>query len=328
MRIVSLVLAAFAVMMFIGTAEAQGSIDIECAGVDDEACQALAQNYLSGSDGVAQDDTKALALFAALCDRGLSWSCYKTASIYENGWGTPRTVESFRKALSFHERACLGDVTRACAAAATMYSGATLRNPERAQQLAQKACLDGEVRGCVLIDLDIMPMSDGDKAAIFDYFQSQCDAGDMDACFDLAKIHKASAFGYEFETARSLFEQACYGGHADACGAGAYAYANLDRFKAEEMQARGCSLGKRALCSPVDKTFVDSHENCVNKNVNIETACASWGRYLWDGDGVPQDKAEGMAQFRRSCQAAGDDVDSIEAVFACNMVQKSGDKYP
>ena len=330
MRIVIGVLFASLTVMFqTAPASAQTSVAQECAGLDDEACQVLAQNYLNGSNGVSQDQGKAADLFAEMCDSGFIRSCSEAGRIYYWGLGVQRSPENAAKSAKYYERACNGDFFQACDNAARHYM-MYRRDVPRAQRLALKGCESFNAHACRVIETDAI--SDAEKDSLLAKFSNSCEAGNFQHCAELASLYRGSTFGYDFQTALTLSEKACEGGYAVGCWQAGNYYENTsldqrDHFKAAEYFEKGCELGHSGACKDKNSGFIRAYNGCVVDADNIVKACSVWGMFLWDGDGIAQDKPAAMTFFRRSCDVSKAENSKIKPM-ACHMVRVAGDRYP
>jgi TPR repeat protein len=115
-----------------------------------------------------------------------------------------------------------------------------------------------------------------------------CDAGDLDACMEIARRCVTGREGFEKDVARtlSLYERACNGGHADGCRYLASAYRAGDIVPKDE--TRGLQLLQKAC-------------DLQSELGQPELACHALGvAYEW-GSGVARDSTRASTLYERAC---------------------------
>jgi len=126
-------------------AEARPLLDQACTGGSWEACEHLGNIYL-GDHGVAQDISRAVALYSKACDIS-SAGCVNLGGMYQGGNGV---VQDRPKAAILYSKACDGGSADGCYFLGMMYiiGEGIDKNEERARELLKKSCSMGNQSGC------------------------------------------------------------------------------------------------------------------------------------------------------------------------------------
>ncbi len=196
-----------------------------------------------------------------------------------------------------------------------------------------------EQPGCsVPLRLTLLPMAQGRGCLEPNECSTRCDSGDTLACVDLGNMavsgngmarnpqsamsafKKACDLGYQlgcgwlgqmyyfgdgvpvnFPLAASLSAQACAGGNWPSCTIMGNIYERglglpVDLQRALNYFVTACDGNDKDACTHVQPLLARA---CESKDAN---ACVSLGKMYFQGQGIPQDQALGVAQFQRACE--------------------------
>lgn len=267
-------------------AQLQGALDTTCGLGSVHACVALAGALATG-EGLPRDAEAARALVRPLCDRdgspeacfylGLTYqrarppeyapaaaafekacarnelsSCFNLAVVLPRLASGPEVVARSRGLL---ERACAG-IPRACSELALRLAEDEPREPERALQVAERACEVKEPLACFLagwlLGSGRGAPRDDDRARIF--HEHACRLGEFKGC-DAAGLLWLKGLGVAANPAKAVefFTLACTSGEAEPCfhlavclrdGVGAA----RDEAKARAYFEAGCREGYPPAC--------------------------------------------------------------------------------
>ena len=198
-----------------------------------------------------------------------------------------------------------------------------------AADAARKKCIRLSPRECYFEGMTLQ--ADGKVAKARAFFEYACDAGEMEACYDLALLFEDGQGGVEkdLDKARSLYEKACNAESPDptACSNLGYMYktgsgVEADPAEATELYSRSCELGSLLGCTNyagrlaagdgVDRDVAKAEELLANAcNSGFFDACGQWlavhARGCPDGEACGDDPValpEAKAVYEASC---GDD---------------------
>jgi len=92
--------------------------DKSCENNIAEGCHALGEMYLDGK-GVKQNFSKALTFFGKTCNivpktEIVYGGCYVVGEIYKGAFYTLKSLEAYKQAIKFYQKACDGNFTDGC----------------------------------------------------------------------------------------------------------------------------------------------------------------------------------------------------------------------
>ena len=153
-----------------------------CRAGNQEGCTVLATLYFQGL-GVRKEPERAVVMLADACTAGLLDACGNLGVAYLLGMGV---AEDHAKAVANLTRACEHEAGDYCRMLALAWSGG---------------------------DAD-------ERARAAPALQHQCDAGEVNSCFELAILYKhGTSVPVDLDRALELAHRACNGGLAEACDA-------------------------------------------------------------------------------------------------------------
>ena len=154
---------------------------------------------------------------AKQCNAGVLETCTELGFRYSFD---PRYAPDYPQALSYLDKACLGDNTEACVLLSNLYAeGLGVKpNLKKSFELVQKACDKGDYSGCAHLalfytgGLEIDP--DVDKA--IELFEKSCRGGLSYAC-QQAGLLLASTRPDQLDDAAELYRIGCESNHQSSC---------------------------------------------------------------------------------------------------------------
>jgi TPR repeat protein/outer membrane biosynthesis protein TonB len=146
-----------------------------CAGWRNDGCYGLGKAYENGT-GVTPDIGKAAEIYSGACKTYQSKSCLALELLYFEGRGVPQDQP---RAVAYFEKLCgpsgSKEVAEACLLAGNAYTSGTgvTVDPVKGAQYWHKACISGNVEGCLLMAAVAVEGSLGrkDEATAIRYWQ-------------------------------------------------------------------------------------------------------------------------------------------------------------
>jgi TPR repeat protein len=234
------------------------------------------------------------------CKAGDGATCRALGSRFADG---PWRERDYFRALDLLARGCELRDAQSCVRQALMLArkqGRAVAAPAEIDALYEKACGAGDVHGCYLTGLKYLPPSDPsrdkgtkDLARALAIFDRACDAGDGEACGQLAGMYGRGDFGVAKDAARAAehYRRACDAGRF--CGGLALAYANGDGVAKDDERAAAlfarvqqdrllsCEKGDADDCFRLGASF---REGRLGETKDLSRAEASFGRACELGD--------------------------------------------
>ena len=221
----------------------------------------------------------------AQCEKNHAQSCDRYAVLVSLGKeGSPDP----EKANQLFEKACSGGSPSACANLGVRYLHGTgaRKDPKRAASFLEQACNEGEARGCASA-AEIYRSGEGgvarDAQRALQLYTKGCDGGDQLACTNLAVLYAgADGIAKDERKALALSTRACQGGNATACGNAGLRY--------EFGMGVAQDLGQAV--------------RLFDRACRMErSACLRLGILYMQGLGVPKDDRKAQELFDRTCAA-------------------------
>lgn len=223
------------------------------------ACLSLGASYTLGS-GVAPDHSRAAQLYEQACTARLVGGCGNLAVAIENGKGVPRDSTKAAQLYQKLEGACDSGVGAACVRLAKKASGA--KDAKRLLQLAEKGCEAGDAVGCINAAASHREgkgsVKNPQKASAL--FERACVSGEAygvaAGCAALGAMHANGEAGpQDLKRAVELFSQACAAGGWVGCLNLGVAYDKgmgvaKDKPRADKLFAIAGKLGPEGLGRP------------------------------------------------------------------------------
>ena len=182
---------------------------------------------------------------------------------------------------------------------------------QQAAGLYQKACDGGDSTACLKTGDMWMKYSHGNYDSANPLYRKACDGGNSTGCYNLAVAY---AFGYGLPVdnaqAAAFYQKACDGGHASGCLKAGFMYSlGLDSPVPQD-QARANALFRKA-CE--DHKIVTDEQYYGSPDKDIADCCEQLGHAYKFGRGVPIDKAQAAALYRKACALGeSDGCDSLK----------------
>ncbi|MGB9407259.1 MAG: tetratricopeptide repeat protein [Terracidiphilus sp.] len=219
----------------------------------------------------AQNETPAQAAgrYQKSCDAGNANECIHLSDAYVAGTGVTKALDKatslIQQAAGLYQKSCDGGDMTACVNAGNMWMKYAHDNSDSANPLYRKAC----------------------------------DGGNAAGCFNLAVAY---AFGYGFPVdnaqAAAFYQKACDGGNASGCLKAGFMYSMGLDSPVPQDQARANALFRKAC---------DGHKIATDEQYyggpgyDIPIGCEQLGHAYKLGRGVPIDKAQAAAFYRKAC---------------------------
>jgi TPR repeat protein len=259
-----------------GLAECQSACDAN----DGTGCTNLGMLYDRG-EGVAKDQSRAVALFQKACDLGSAAGCNNLGASYAH-------AKDYVRAVALYRQACDAGEGRGCANLGACYQAGTGvgKDPVRAVALYQQACDGGDMMSCSNLGQayinGVGVQKDAARAATL--FDKACQAGDGEACSNLAICYHSGA-GVAKDDARAikLLEKTCTAEPALACARLGTFYWN--GYGVPKDEARGVKLWEQAC------------------NAGDDSACADVAIKIYKGEHIAKDLPRAFSLFERACDA-------------------------
>jgi hypothetical protein len=193
---------------------------------------------------------------------------------------------------------------------------------------ARKSCIRLNPRECYFEGMTLQAEGKVERAGGF--FEYACEAGEMEACYDLALLYEDGDGGLEkdLERARSLYQKACNAENPDptACSNLGYMYkmgngVEKDAVKATELYVKSCEMGSLLGCTNVAGRLAagdGTERDVVKAQELLDNACNS---------GFFEACGQWLAVHARGCpdgEACGDDAVDLpeqEAVYEASCVE-------
>ncbi|MGA3262660.1 MAG: caspase family protein [Terracidiphilus sp.] len=289
-----------------------------CNGGNAGGCTALGLMY-QNSQGVAQDEFKAVALYRKACDGGNAKGCTNLGWMTEIGRGADKNLV---QAVSLYRKACDAGDAMGCELLGIKYLNGVgiAKDDAQAVALARKACDGGYARGCH----DLGWVYESGKGVAQDYSQAialnrkACDAGDAMGCNSLGLYYAAGkGVSQDNDQATAFYRKACDSKFAVACSNLGWMYQNgkgvaQDNVQAVALYRKACDGGFAAGCGSLGLAFANG--NGVGKDDtqavafyrkacdgNDMTGCNLLGLMYFSGRGVAKDEAQAVALSRKAC---------------------------
>jgi TPR repeat protein len=226
--------------------------------------------------------TQTAVRYQKSCDAGNPPDCIHLADAYVAGTGVPKNQDKANSLI------------------------------QQAAGLYQKACDGGEATACVNTGDMWMKYAHDNHDAANPLYRKACDGGNATGCYNLAVAY---AFGYGFPVdyaqAAAFYQKACDGGHASGCLKAGFMYSlGLDSPVPQD-QARANALFRKA-CDGDHKIATDE-QYYGSPDKDIADCCEQLGHAYKFGRGVPIDKAQAAALYRKACALGeSDGCDSLK----------------
>jgi serine/threonine protein kinase/TPR repeat protein len=184
-----------------------------------QGCLNLSVAYARGH-GVPRDASQAFSYAERACSHGLAPACVRVASAKLGGNGVTKDT---RGGLGQLDAMCTAHQAAGCAALGGLYArGVGSDVPVdaiRARAYAKKGCDLGDKPSCNALEVTAtVDSTDTNAARSNAAFQTQCDAGNLDACASLGKsLMKGNGVHADRAKGAALLERACKGGVQWAC---------------------------------------------------------------------------------------------------------------
>jgi hypothetical protein len=259
---------------------------LESAAADSAIAATLAGiAYGDGRGGVAQNDTRATALFRQGCDGGVGRACYRLGSNYNYGRGvTP--------------------------------------DKERSAQILARGCDLGDADSCT--DLGYfyeyaIGVAQSDVNAT-DYYRRACDAGNALGCNNLGHRYQTGKGVAQNEAeAASLYRRACEDGSGLGCGNLGFLYSagigvSPNDAEAVRYYRLGCDMKDGASCGNLG-FMIDSGRGAAKNDAEAAAffkmgcelghkfACAHYAVALDNSKGVVNDPEGAVRNYTIGCEA-------------------------
>jgi serine/threonine-protein kinase len=169
--------------------EASPLLDQACTSGSWESCKELGNLYRDGN-GVAMDESRAVALFSKACAGGLASACDRLGYMYGSGRGVAKDDS---QAVTLYTKACDAGDALGCSNLGVMYRDGIgmAKDDSRAAALFLKACEAGDAPGCSDLGgfyrLGRGVEKDPEKARQF--FSKGCQMGNQWGCDRLKEMH-------------------------------------------------------------------------------------------------------------------------------------------
>ena len=174
------------------------------------------------------------------CSSHTKEGCIGLASLYENGKGVKK---SRAEALRFLTMACKAKVMSGCYKLGRLHKDYS--DFEKANPFFEKACDDGDMKGCASLGL-AYEHGLGVKASSIKakkYYEKACSNDYMFACLSLVRLEMYKALhSKDYSAVIKLKARACEGGIGEACHELGSYYEDVDKTKALEYYEKGCMM--------------------------------------------------------------------------------------
>lgn len=221
-----------------------------CDAGDGAGCLGIGRMYRLGQ-GVERDDSAAHAAYARGCALGSAAACNGAGVLSRDGDGVAADLSA---AFGHFRSACALGFWDACAGAAELAAevGASPAEVETVWRGVAEGCEEADVRCCIAHGR--RSLDAGDAAAARTAFRDACNAGDLAACVEVARLMNAGRGGdADPALARQLLDAACRGAEPSGCVDLAEVYTTGDGVEADAARAAlyrraACDLGVAAAC--------------------------------------------------------------------------------
>jgi len=190
------------------------------------------------------------------------------------------------------------------AAEAQLTSGQFSGDDERALELHERGCTDGNARSCRRAGDLIAQSEDGTAPGIEEMYTKAWSDGDAQGCYELGSVLEQRG---ETNEAVSRYSDACDGGFGRACGALASYYEEgeiVDRnmARAEDLHRSGCQAGHVPSCRSLAIFFLEHTQTQESAKRGLQLlelscrrddgdACAHLGVFASDWEESPFEKS-------------------------------------
>jgi serine/threonine protein kinase/TPR repeat protein len=213
--------------------------NLACMRGDGEACFHLGLMYQEGN-GVAVNDSRAVAYYTKSCEMRHGQSCANLAFIYGYGSGV---VEDDSRAATFFSKACDIGNADGCFQLGWLYDAGFMN-----WQFG-KGIPDGSV---FRVERDYL------RSAAF--YSKACNAGSAESCYNLAEKYASGYYGpqQDFSRAAEFYDKACYFGYARGCSKLAIRYqygvgVGREVWEAKKLYTKACTMGDESACGEAAK---------------------------------------------------------------------------
>jgi TPR repeat protein len=288
----------------------------DCDRGDAVACTVAGYRF-DAADGAPHDEARALDFYTKACDGRSAWGCFGAGTIRE-------TRSDASRAAALYGSACDHGVAKACKdLGRLLFLGRGVpRDEARAAALLRPACEASPGSGACTV----LGLHEGDASRARALHERGCDAGDMDACTNLALAVEDS----DPTRALALLEGACTARrakrflHADEavpCFDLGMLTRSTDPRRATELFTVACDAGHAASCGKL-ALLVTASDPARAASLLVTacdggdgSACNNLGVAYWSGQGVTKDRARAVSLWKKACEK-GDAVGCRSAARA------------